>query len=169
MARAERDDGLRRSGIDHLARGGRPAGRLGHHPEDRRLVQANLAIAGPNAEDHLLWRDRVAVVKGFDLRHGEICLAQDVTQQVFGLVDPAQDRLLAGEDLHRDERVEALALENARSPGEIDVRRVPGHDLARRSRPCQTHQPASLEFTVPPRLPERQVPVRRRRPVGRRV
>ena len=44
-------------------------------------------------------------------------IGEDVADQVLRLVDPAQDRVLAGEDLHRHDRVEALALEDARRRG----------------------------------------------------
>ena len=54
--------------VDALAGGRRPAGRLGEHPEDRGLVQAELAVAGADPEDDLLGPDRVAVVERLDLR-----------------------------------------------------------------------------------------------------
>ena len=97
----------------HVARGGRPAGRLGEHPQDRGLVQAEPAVAGADPEDDLLGPDRVAVVERLDRDLVRVAAGEDVAEEVLRLVDPAQHRVLAGEDLHRDERVEALALEDA--------------------------------------------------------
>ena len=45
VARAERDHRLRGRGVDALARGRGPAGRLREHPEDRRLVQPERAVS----------------------------------------------------------------------------------------------------------------------------
>src|SRR5439155_9632001 len=55
-------------------------------------------------------------------------------------VDAAQDRVLAGEDLHRHERIHALALEDLLGPGEVDVGRIALEDLARRARPAEAGQ-----------------------------
>ena len=54
VARAERDDRLRRGRVDAFARGGGPARRLGQHPEQRGLVQAEGAISRANAHHHFL-------------------------------------------------------------------------------------------------------------------
>ena len=54
VPRPEADDGLGRGGVDAFAGGRGPAGRLGEHPEERGLVQAEPAIARPDAEDDLL-------------------------------------------------------------------------------------------------------------------
>ena len=128
----------------HLAGGRGPAGRLGEHPEERRLVQAEPAVARPDPEDDLLGRDAVAVVERLELGLGRVGLGEDVAEQVLRLVDPAQDRVLAGEDLHRDERVEALPLEDALGAREVDVGRVAGQDLVRGSDALHAHQSGVL-------------------------
>ena len=69
--------------------------------------------------------------------------------QVLRLVDPAQDRVLAGEDLHRDDGVEALALEDRLGAGEVDVGRVAGQDLARRPGADEAHQRSRLTMRLP--------------------
>ena len=72
VAGAERDDRLRGCDLDALAGGGRPAGRLGEHPEQGGLVQAELEVAGADPEDDLLGRDDVAVVECLDRYLGRI-------------------------------------------------------------------------------------------------
>ncbi len=68
----EADDRLGGGDVDDLPRGRRPAGRLGEHPEERRLVQPELAIAAADPEDDLLGVDAVAVGQRLDrgLRRG---------------------------------------------------------------------------------------------------
>ena len=105
---AEADDRIRRGDLDALAGRRRPAGRLGEHPEERGLVQAELAVPRADAQDDLLGRDQVAVVERLELGLARVGRGEDVAEQVLGLVDAAQDGVLAGEDLHRDERIEAL-------------------------------------------------------------
>ena len=136
----ERHDGIRRGRIDALAGRRGPARRLGQHPQDRRLVQPEAAIAGADPEDDLLGGDLVPVVERVDTRLGGVAFGEDVADEVLRLVDAAQGRVLAGEDLHRDEGVEALALHDAGGSREIDVGGVARQDLARRSRPDQAHQ-----------------------------
>ena len=85
----------------------------------------------------------VPVVERLELGLGRVGAGQDVAEQVARLVDAAQDGVLAGEDLHRDERVEALLLEDALGTREIDVSRVARQDLVRRPRARQTHQSGS--------------------------
>src|SRR4029079_10705924 len=48
-------------------------------------------------------------------------------------VDAAQDGLLTGEDLHRDDRVEALPGEDAVRAREVDIGGIAGQDLGRRA------------------------------------
>ena len=48
-----------------------------------------------------------------DARLVRIAVREDVADQVLRLVDPAQHRVLTGEHLHRDDGVEALALQDA--------------------------------------------------------
>jgi len=55
---------------------------------------------------------------------GLVGLLEDVGQEVLDLVDPAQDRILPGEDLHRHDRVEALAIEDRLGPREVHVRGI---------------------------------------------
>ena len=130
----------------------------------------NRAVAGADPEDDLLGRDPVAVVERLDLRLGRVASARTWPMQVLRLVDPAQDRVLAGEDLHRDDGVQALALEDALGAGEVDVGRVAGQDLARRPGADEAHQRSWLTM----RLPCRRAPasgcstVRGRRPSSRR-
>ena len=66
---------------------------------------------------------------------------QDVGEQVLGLVDAAQDALAAAEDLHHHDGVEALALEDPRGAGEVDVGRLAGEDLVRRAVGLEPHRP----------------------------
>ena len=109
VARPEADHGIRRRGLDAGARRGRPAGGLGEHPEEGGLVQPEPAISGADPEDDLLGLDGVAVVERLEPCLARVGTGEHVPQQVPRLVDPAQDPGLAGEDLHRDQRVEALA------------------------------------------------------------
>ena len=92
----------------HGPGGGRPAGRLGEHPQERRLVQPEPAVAGADPQDDLLGPDDVAVVERLEPGLGRVGAGQHVAEQVARLVDAAQDGVLAGEDLHRHERIEAL-------------------------------------------------------------
>ena len=151
VPRPEADDRLRRRDVDARPGRGRPAGRLGEHPEERRLVQPEPPIAGADAEDDLLRLDHVAVVERLELGLGGIGAGQHVAEQVARLVDPAQDGVLAGEDLHRDQRIETLLLEDALGTREIDVSRVARQDLVRRPRARQTHQSGSAP--LPPSSP----------------
>ena len=64
VARAEADDRIRRGRVDALARGGRPAGRLGEHAQERGLVQPEPAVAGRgSAARSPCGADAVAVVE----------------------------------------------------------------------------------------------------------
>ena len=143
VARPERDHRPGSGRVDALAGGGRPAGRLGEHPEDRRLVQPEAAVPGADPEDDLLRREGVAVLERLDGQLGRVGVAEDVGEEALRLVDPAQDAALAAEHLHDDERVEALALEDALGPGEVHVGRLAGQDLLRGAHPDGSHQPAS--------------------------
>ena len=130
--------------LDALARGGRPAGRLGQHPEERRLVQPEPAVPRPDPQDDLLGRDDVAVVERLELRLARVGVGEDVAEQVLRLVDAAQDGVLAGEDLHRHERVAGPPSARMRlGAREVDVGRVAGQDLVRRSSALQAHQSGS--------------------------
>ena len=62
-------------------------------------------------------------------------------EEVLDLVDAAQHRLASGEDLHRHDRVEALALEDPVGAREVDVGRFAGEDLAGGPRSADDHQP----------------------------
>ena len=73
-----------------------------------------------------------------------VALGQDVAEQVLGLVDPAQDGVAPGEDLHRHDRVEALGLEDLVGPREVHVGRVAGQDLAGGTAALQTHRSVGL-------------------------
>ena len=128
------------------------------------------AVAGADPEDDLLRRDRVTVIERFDPGLGEVGIGQDVAEKVLRLVDPAQDRVLAGEQLHRDDRIETLLLEDRRRPREIDVGRIAGQDFARRSGSDETHQALSLTCRLLQRVPGRPVDLRSApAAVGRRV
>ena len=70
-------------------------------------------------------------------------VGQDVAEEVLRLVDPAQHRVLPGEDLHRHDGVEALALEDAVGPREVDVGRIAGQDLVRGSSALEAHRSGS--------------------------
>ena len=140
VASPEADDRIRGRDLDALAGRRRPAGRLGEHPEHRRLVQPEPAIARPDAQDDLLGLHEVAVVERLDRRLDRVGVGEDVAEQVLGLIDAAQHGVLAGEDLHRDERVHALLLEDALGTREVDVGRVAGQDLVRGSRALMAHQ-----------------------------
>ena len=133
VPRAEADDGFRRGGLDDHSGGGRPAGRLRHHPEDRRLVEPERAIPRADPEHDLLRLERVAVVERFDDGFGLRSLAEHVREQHLGLVDAAQDPRLAREDLHDHDRVHAFAREDLLRPGEVDVSRVARQHLDRRA------------------------------------
>ena len=121
MPRPEADHRFRRGDIDDLASGRRPAGRLGEHPEQRRLVQPEPPIAGADPEHDLARPDPVAVIERLDRRLVRIALREHVPQQVLGLVDAAQDRLAAREDLHGHDRIEAFGRQDAVGAREIDV------------------------------------------------
>ena len=70
-----------------------------------------------------------------ELRLGRVGRREDVAEQVLApRRSPHRTRVLAGEDLHRHERVEALLGEDASRPREIDVGRVARQDLVRRPR-----------------------------------
>ncbi len=140
MASAEGNHRLGRGGVDDLAGRRGPAGRLRQHPEDRSLVQPELAIAGADPEDDLLGADPVTIGERLDVGLGRVGGREDVADEVLRLVDPAQHGVLAGEHLHRHDRVEALALHDAGGSGEVDVGGVAGQDLARGSRPNDAHQ-----------------------------
>src|SRR5207237_1044706 len=122
------------------SRGGRPSGRLREHAEDRRLVETELAVSSVDAEDDLLRRDHVAVVKRLDLRLGRVAVGENVTDEILRLVDPAQDGVLPREDLHRHDGIEALALHDAGGSGEIDVRRITRENLPGGPGSGETHQ-----------------------------
>ena len=66
---------------------------------------------------------------------------EDVAKQVLRLIDAAQDGRLAGEDLHRDDGVEAFLAQDALRAREVDVRRIPGQDLGRG--PRSAHAPSA--------------------------
>ena len=72
-----------------------------------------------------------------------IGLREHVAEQVLGLVDAAQDGVLAGEDLHRHQRVEPLRLEDPLGTREVHVGRVARQDLAGRPGALQAHQSGS--------------------------
>src|SRR3954466_9203621 len=74
--------------VDALAGGRCPAGRLGEDPEDRGLVQPELAIPGADPEDDLLRPDPIAVVERLDGGLGRIAVGEDMADQVLRLVDP---------------------------------------------------------------------------------
>ena len=177
VASAERDDGGGRGDVDALAGRGGPAGRLGEHPEDRGLVQAETPIPGVDPEDDLLRRDPVAVVERLDPRLRRVAFGEDVADQVLRLVDPAEDRILAGEDLHRHDGVHAFPGEDRFGAGEVDVGRVAGQDLARRPRADEAHQRSRVTMRLPCRwalrpgrsAARRGRPSSRRSPDGRRV
>ena len=138
VPRAEADDGLRRRRLDALARRVGPAGRLGQHAQDGRLVQPEGAVARPDAHDDLLGREGVAV--GERLDDGVLAaLAQDVGEQHLGLVDAAEDALLPREDLHDHDRVEALPCEDLLGAPEVDVRGVPAEDVVGGSAALPAH------------------------------
>ena len=123
VAGAEGDDRLRGGDLDALAGGRRPTGALRHEAEDGRLVEPELAVARADAEHDLLGRDGVAVVQRLDHGLVRIGALERMGEQDLGLVDAAQHGVLAGEDLHRHERVEALALGG--SPRRARSRRRP--------------------------------------------
>ena len=123
-------DGRRRGGIHALASRGGPAGRLGEHAQHRGLVQPELAIPGRDPEDDLLGVERIAVVERLERHRSVAVVAEHVGEEVLRLVDAAQDAGLAAEDLHRDDRIEALALEDALGAREVDVGRFARQDLA---------------------------------------
>ena len=148
VPRPEADDRIRRGDLDAFPGGRRPAGRLGEHPEERRLVQPELPIPGPDPQHDLLGRDRVAVGQRLEPGLGRVGTGQDVAEQVARLVDAAQDGVLPGEDLHRDERIAAFLGEDALGAREVDVGRVAREDLVRRPRARQAHQSGS----APPHL-----------------
>ena len=109
VARAERDDRLRRGRVHALARSRCPAGRLGHDPEQCGLEQAEGAVSRANAQHDFLGRDQIAVAKRLDDRVSRVAVRrQHVREQHLGLVDAAQDRVAAAEDLHHHDRIEAL-------------------------------------------------------------
>ena len=135
VAGPEADDRVRRGDVDAGARRGRPAGGLGEHAEERRLVQPELAVASPDAQHDLLGPDDVAVLERLELRLAGRGLRQHVAEEVARLVDAAQDPCLAGEDLHRHERVHALAGEDGLGAREVDVGRIARQDLVRRPQP----------------------------------
>ena len=118
--------------VDAFLRCGGPAGRLREHPEDRGLVQAEGSIVAPDAEHDLLRLEGVAVGERLDghLTGGRIL--ERVGEQHLGLVDAAEDAAVTREDLHDDDRVEALAREDLLRAPEIDVGGVPGKDADRR-------------------------------------
>ena len=150
VTRPEADDRVGRGRVHALAGGGRPAGGLGEHAEERRLVQPEPPIAGPDPEHDLLGLDDVAVRERLDLRLGRIGAGEDVAEQVARLVDAAQDAVLAREDLHRHERVQALLVQDALGAREVDVGRVARQDLVRRPRARQTHQSGSAPLGPSP-------------------
>jgi hypothetical protein len=63
-----------------------------------------------------------------------------VSEQVLRLVDPAEHGVLAGEYLHRHDRVETLRLEDRVGAREIDVSGIPGQDLVGRSGALDAHR-----------------------------
>ena len=103
----------------------------------------NCAIARADPQHDLLGRDPVAVGERLELRLARVRRGEHVAEQVLRLVDPAQDGLAAGEDLHRHDRVEALALEDLVGPREVDVGRVAGQDLVRRAGSLEAHRSGS--------------------------
>src|SRR5439155_22745168 len=129
-----------RGGLDALARRRRPPGRLREHPEDGRLVQPELALSGPDPADDLLRRDAIAVLERLDLELCRVGVLEHMREQRLCLVDAAQDRVLAREDLHCDERIEPLALQDPSGAGEVDVGGVAGQDLAGWWGPDGAHQ-----------------------------
>ncbi len=120
-------------------------------PEEGRLVQPEPAVAGADPEHDLLRPDDVAVVQRLEPRLGRVGLGEHVAEQVARLVDPAQDGVLAGEDLHRHERIAAFLLEDRLGAREIDIGRVARQDLVRRPRARQAHQSGSAP--LPPGCP----------------
>ena len=74
--------GSGRRDVDAGAGGGRPAGRLGEHPEEGRLVQPEPAIARPDPQDDLLGLDDVAVVERLEAGLGRVRAGEHVAQQV---------------------------------------------------------------------------------------
>ena len=95
---------------------------------------------------------------------------ENVAEQVLGLLDPAHDRVLAGEELHRDERVEALRARgcsprgrNRRRPSRpTGSRGTDGSDRGPSGRPTHVSSPPSR-----PRSAGSSEPIRPRR-LGRR-
>ena len=112
-------------------------------PEERGLVQPELAVAAPDAQHDLARPDAVAVVQRLELGLRRVGAGQHVAEQVLGLVDAAQHGVVAREDLHRHERVEALGREDAVRPREVDVGRIAGQDLVRGSGALDAHQSGS--------------------------
>ena len=128
----EADHGLGRGDVDDLPGRGGPAGRLRKHPEERGLVQPEPAVARADAQHDLARRDPIAVRERLDLRLRRVAIREDVTEQVLRLIDATQHRFAAREDLHRDERIETLGVEDALGPCEVDVGGVAGQDLVAR-------------------------------------
>ena len=143
VPRPEADDRIRRRRLDAGPGGGRPAGRLGEHAEERRLVQPEPAVAGADAQDDLLGDDVVAVGQRLEPGLGRVGAGEHVAEEVARLVDAAQDGVLAGEDLHRHEGVATLLGEDRLGAREIDIGRVAREDLVRRPRARQAHQSGS--------------------------
>ena len=99
--------------VDALARRGRPAGRLGQHPEDRGLVQPEPGGSGRGSGGRSPWaRSRSPSSSASSCVSVGSASARTWPSRFLASSIPHRTRVLAGEDLHRHERVEALALED---------------------------------------------------------
>ena len=136
--------GLGRGGVDALARGRGPAGRLGEHPEERGLVQAEPAIARPDAEDDLLRRDAVAVVERLEPGLGGSAWASTWPSRFFASSIPHRTASCRAKTSIETIGSRPSLLEDALRPAEVDVGRVAGQDLVRGSNALQPHQSGVL-------------------------
>ena len=66
-----------------LARGGRPASRLGEDAQERGLVQAEVAVARADAQHDLLGLHAIAVAERLDHRLVRLAVPQHVGQQTL--------------------------------------------------------------------------------------
>ncbi len=66
-------------------------------------------------------------------------LGEHVPEQVGRLVDAAQHGVAPAEHLHRDDGIEALALQDAGGAREVHVGGRAGHDLVRGADPLDAH------------------------------
>ena len=134
VAGPEADHRDRRRDVDDVSRSGRPASALREHPEDGGLVQPEGGVAGRDAHHHFLRSDPIPIPQGEDCwrRIEALAVAEDLAEIGQRLLRPAQDRLLAGEDLHRHHRVEVLGGKDAARSLEVDIGRLAGKHLGSR-------------------------------------